>query len=329
MATIVSRRRGAAIYYYYHTAQRVKISPSDQCGKARGSGPSKDDRGQNSQKNIKKVRSLKMHAVGGLSWAQHKDLLGISLDCFRKAKDPKLLLWERVWSVWGLPAKVVITYNPVLERKQRRTLAKIVRGLRARLKEAYTKHREDSPEKLGEALKTASSRSRHARYLNWSVKDGRLHIRTSAAFTFQVKQCGRRLLFSTDTRKTADQIISYNKDKSAVEEGFKHLKSPDLIRFQPIRAWTDTKIRIYALICILTLLVLRIMEMKAGSSGLSTKALCTELADIREVILVYSPRHAQRKITFLSTIQQQLFQTFGMDAFAKMTGSGIGLLSQH
>ena len=107
------------------------------------------------------------------------------------------------------------------------------------------------------------------------------------------------------------------------------MKSPDLIRFQPLRAWTDTKIRIYALICILTLLVLRIMEMKARSSGLSTKALCTELADIREVILVYSPRNAQRKITSLSTIQQQLFQAFDLDALVKTAGSGVGLLPQH
>lgn len=41
MATIVPRRRGTEIYYYYHAAQRVKISPSDQGGKGRGSGPSK------------------------------------------------------------------------------------------------------------------------------------------------------------------------------------------------------------------------------------------------------------------------------------------------
>jgi len=290
------------------------------------------DRGQNSKANIKKVRGLQIHAVGGLSWNHHKDLLNVPLDCFRNANDPRLILWEQNRIIWELPVKVVITYNPALERKQRRTIARLLRILRARLKETHAKHCKDSPEDLVEALEKVSSRSRCGRYVNWWVdkKKGRLHIRPSADLNFQVKQCGRRLLFSTDTCKTADQIIGlYNKDKSQVEQGFRHLKSPDLIRFQPLRAWTDSKIRIYALICVLALLVLRVMEMKAASLGLSTDALRTELADIREVIMVYSSRNAQRKITALSTIQQRLFQIFDLDSFAKMTGSGVGLLPLH
>ncbi|MEM3486238.1 MAG: IS1634 family transposase [Candidatus Methanomethyliaceae archaeon] len=291
------------------------------------------DRGQNSKTNIQKVRSLKVHAVGGLSWKQHKDLLDIPLECFRNANDPNLILWEQERIVWELPVKVVITFNPALERKHRRTLARLLRILRARLKETYAKHRQDPPEVLAEALEKVSSRSRACRYVRWWVdrKKDRLHIRPSADLEFQVKQCGKRLLFSTDTQKTGNQIIRlYNKDKAQLEQGFHHLKSPDLIRFQPLRVWTDTKIRIYALICVLALLVLRIMEMKAMPVGLSTEAMFTELADIREVIMVYSPHQAQRKVTALSSIQQKLFHIFGLDAFAKTaTGSGLGLLPLH
>ena len=35
-------------------------------------------------------------------------------------------------------------------------------------------------------------------------------------------------------------------------------RSLDLVRFQPMRHYTDTKIRLYALVCVLGLLVLKL-----------------------------------------------------------------------
>ncbi len=50
------------------------------------------------------------------------------------------------------------------------------------------------------------------------------------------RQLGRRLLFTTRTDLTARQVIRfYNHDKAALEENFKEIKSPDLVRLSPLR----------------------------------------------------------------------------------------------
>ncbi len=297
------------------------------------------DRGQNSKDHLHKVRGCGMHTVGGLSWAHHKDLLQVPLADFRQTEDDRLIAWEGLRDLWGLPVKVVITYNAVLAKKQRLALAKILRTLRANFREVRGKHRRATLPKQRQVLEKVSCGSRAGRYVAWSMdQDGRLHLAPSPAFALRVKQCGRRLLFSTDTGLHADEVIHrYNRDKAAVEEGIEDLKSPDLIRIQPLRAWTDTKIRVYALICVLALLVLRLMAMKASPLGLSEKAMCRErrregeeeLEDIREVIIVYSLRQAQRTITTLSTTQNELFRLFDLEAFTEEAGPELGMILLH
>ena len=71
-----------------------------------------------------------------------------------------------------------------------------------------------------------------------------------------------------------------------MEEDFRAIKAPDLVRFSPIRHFTDTKIRLYALVCVLALLVLKVMAIKAQDLGLSLEAMAQELAGIEEVLLV-------------------------------------------
>ncbi len=62
---------------------------------------------------------------------------------------------------------------------------------------------------------------------------------------------GKRVRFSTDQSLTVEAILSaYNRDKVQVEDNFRFLKAPDLVRIQPLRHWTDSKIRVYALVCV-------------------------------------------------------------------------------
>ncbi len=83
-----------------------------------------------------------------------------------------------------------------------------------------------------------------------------------------------------------------------------------------MRHYTDTKIRLHALVCVLGLLVLKLMEIRARTLGLSLDALLTELQDIQEMILVHTPQRAQRTLSQLSTIQRQLVDLFGLRRFS-------------
>ena len=120
----------------------------------------------------------------------------------------------------------------------------------------------------------------------------------------------------TRTALTAQQVIRfYNHDKAAIEENFREIKSPDLVRFSPLRHFTDTKIRLYAMVCVLALLVLKVMMLKIQDVGLSVDAMVQELADIQEVILVYSPTKAVHTLTERATVQQRLLDIFNLQRY--------------
>ena len=92
---------------------------------------------------------------------------------------------------------------------------------------------------------------------------------------------GRRLLFTTHTDlETVEILRLYNHDKARVEDDFKQLKSPDLVRFAPIRHFTDSKICLYALVCVLALLVLKIMMLRTQDLHLSMDRRVSELGAV-------------------------------------------------
>jgi transposase len=122
-------------------------------------------------------------------------------------------------------------------------------------------------------------------------------------------------------------LDAYNHDKPHVEEDFRTLKASDLIRIQPIRHWTDSKIRVYALICVLALLVLKLLERTARDAGLtmSPAVLKTELEDIQQIYLEMSATTIQRVLTTRSTIQQQLFTVFDLNRYAPQSSAAVPL----
>ena len=118
-------------------------------------------------------------------------------------------------------------------------------------------------------------------------------------------------------------LSAYNHDKVQVEEDFRTLKAADFIRIQPLRHWTDSKIRVYALVCVLALLVLKLMMRTLAEHqwGLSAAVLKQELTDIQEIYLQMTPTTLHRLLTTRSTIQQQLYDLFHLDQYAPNNGA--------
>ncbi|MFZ0059921.1 MAG: hypothetical protein WAL35_07755 [Acidimicrobiales bacterium] len=89
--------------------------------------------------------------------------------------------------------------------------------------------------------------------------------------------------------------------------------------------WTDQKIAVHLVSCVLALNVLRLMacEARRAGLGLSPGQLMRELGRIEETVLVYPssgrrPR-AKRMLTEMSDLQEQLlalFALFGLEAYA-------------
>lgn len=83
--------------------------------------------------------------------------------------------------------------------------------------------------------------------------------------------------------------MCYHTDERQVEHGFRPPNDPDEIVCLPMYCWTDNKNSgVYALICVLALLVPQLMNYRARQVGLSMSNAVprAELSDIHGVILI-------------------------------------------
>lgn len=130
------------------------------------------------------------------------------------------------------------------------------------------------------------------------------------------KYFGKNLLFCANLKAESGWIIEQYRAEDRVEDDFKLLKDPELIRWRPSRHWTDTKIRAFGFCCIMALVLIRVMERKAAKAGMrmSPSVLKDELADLEEITMVYDIHSADIQITARSSIQQRLWDLFDLSA---------------
>jgi transposase len=129
------------------------------------------------------------------------------------------------------------------------------------------------------------------------------------------ERLGRTVLVSDHTQWSARQIVEAYRSLSVVEDTFKNMKNTDYLRWQPAHHWTNQKLRVHALYCVLALLVASLARKVAFETGinLSLHAFLKELSAIREVAVIYPPgtlAHPKDHITLsrMSPRQKKLAQ---------------------
>jgi transposase len=133
---------------------------------------------------------------------------------------------------------------------------------------------------------------------------------------------GKRVLFTDrDDWSIADVVGAY-RSQSDVESSFRQMKDPHVVGVSPMFHWTDQKIRVQLLCCVLALAVAHLMRREAKRNGLdmSVRALLDELARIQETVLLYASTggrpKAQRMLTEMNTTQKHLFDIFSLRTLA-------------
>ncbi len=135
---------------------------------------------------------------------------------------------------------------------------------------------------------------------------------------------GKRVLFTDKGKDVAPMavIVADYRSQSEVEADFRQMKDPKVVSFSPMFHWTDHKIRVHVLYCVLALMVARLMVREADQAGMHTsvRELLEALAGIQETVLLYQgergrPR-ARRMLTEVDPTQQRLYDLFGLDAYA-------------
>ena len=100
-----------------------------------------------------------------------------------------------------------------------------------------------------------------------------------------------------------------------VEEAFKHMNHVEFLRWQLAYHWTDQKLKVHGLYCVLALLLATLARKIAlqAAIDLSLPALLEELCAIREVAVIYPPgtlAHPKDHVTLsrMSPTQRKLAQ---------------------
>ena len=69
---------------------------------------------------------------------------------------------------------------------------------------------------------------------------------------------GKNVIVTDNHDWTTEEIVQASIDRYVVESQFRDTKSADHIRVQPLRHWTDSKIRCHLLTCVMSLVALNL-----------------------------------------------------------------------
>jgi transposase len=153
--------------------------------------------------------------------------------------------------------------------------------------------------------------------ISYSEKNGipqlEYSIDQNALEQLHQNELGRTLIISTRENWTAEEIISAYRGQSEIENAFKEMKNTDILHWQPAFHWTDQKIKVHGLYCVIALLLATLAHKTVVEKGIdiSLPRLFHELGKIREVATIFKFDDKSKKknsvnITKLSPMQKKI-----------------------
>jgi len=270
------------------------------------------DKGNNSKDNFEKlINQIKW--IGSLKVSDYPDLNQVELsDYTGKYKEYKYITSKK--NVMGVDMKLVLTYNNKLYRKQENSLNASLEKLKNKITTKWSEYKR-VPKQVPKGVKNILDESHYSKFIKLRCKNGKpVFSDETEAINKKKRKFGKTLLFASNDTESTYNIINLYHSKDKVEDGIKLLKDPHLISWQPMRHWTDTKIRAFTFCSVIALMIIRIMEYKATINNIkmSPQILKQELKDLKEAILIYDENTVQKKITHCSTVQKQLWKIFNL-----------------
>jgi len=300
------------------------------------------DKGNNSKKNLTAVDKGPFHFVGSLVPTQHPELLDIDRKQMRRLDKTQL---PAVWSyrthkkVFGVKRTVLVTFNRRLFKAQHKTLRREVEKRQRKLHTLQHALERHVGQPLGGRRPTlAGTRNRVRAILTGrhmkdlftaTVEPGAAQLLT-LHWSFQQDAwdrlertlLGKTVLFTDRDEWTDEQIVRAYRSQSHVEATFRQMKDPHVLTFRPIHHWTDQKLRVHALYCVLALMVLNLLRRKLAQVGItiSTARMIERLAEIHEVAVFFpsgseAKPHARTVLSDLDAEQLALVEALDLARF--------------
>jgi len=289
------------------------------------------DKGCNSPDNIKDIDGSDLFFVGTLSPYHHPDLCRVPEEAFQEIKvtdeedELPLFAYRTSLEVYGKERAVVVTYNPRTYRKKihwlSRTILKTKRKLQELRRDLKTADGRTTLQSVEKKVAEILAESHIAPVFDVQVarENGcfRMSIRTESSTIRDYRdRFGKNIIFTDRVDWATEEIVRAYRDRFKVEQAFRWTKDPMLVRWQPMYHWTDSKIRVHGLVCVMALLYLSLLGRRLHRAGLSL-SLDHAVEALRDIRLAYCyyPRSAQpvRKTCRRSSAEQELLTALNID----------------
>ncbi len=278
------------------------------------------DKGNVSAKNQRRIEEDDdLQYVTSVPPTQFADLLAVPLEQMQEvdaAGHPELTGY-RTWScerkVWSKRLQMVMSYSPQLARGQLRGVlqhrdkaVKRLRDLQDRLarRTASSKGRKPTLQSVNKQVDDILSAQHMRRLVGLKVyvEEGdlvRLSYTLDEDYLEHLQQhlFGRRIWLTTRLDWSPAHVVEVAHKQASAEACFRQMNDPDNCAFQPVRHWTDQKIRVHGLYCTIGLLLLQILRMLARRAGdtRATDKLLEDLDEVQECLVVPTLRSADER----------------------------------
>ena len=297
------------------------------------------DKGMNSEGNYAYIdEHRQLHFITTYSTYFAQELAGTPLGSFEPIdiaknrllvdagkSEQRLLAFRTRGEYWGRERAVVVTYNPATARKQAHALKSKLEEMRAELLRMRAKVREGAPhwrdpEKIRERYLRFCEHLRLAAglfTLEFTGKGGNLRMSFRAdPYAIKKKQgaFGKNIIFTDNTDWSTAEIVEASLDRWRVEDRFRQSKDDQLVGVQPLRHWTDSKIRCHLFTCVAAMTYLRMIELKLAASGVRRTAadVMDDMRHLHSVLLLSGDQRRPRRCLETPTkTQAEVLKTFG------------------
>jgi transposase len=305
------------------------------------------DRGNNSKSNVEKLieeTPCKFHFIGGLRQSQSNKLLIEAENSYSPLSDESLrntTAYRTKKEEFGLQVTVVISHNPELYKKQMRGILQNISKCKSELDILINKLDDRITGKITggrkytiESLTKKTNDILHAEYMK-EIFD--INIFTTSASHLKLEYCvnedkfenirsvyvGKTVLFTDRHDWSNEEIISAYRSQYHVEECFKQLKNTKYLSFRPIRHFTDGKIIVHGLYCVIALMLCSLLNLELEKLGIkkSINKMIYELGKTKQIVTIYKNKNKNRlsyKLSFttFNEISKTLMENYDIEQYS-------------
>ncbi len=297
------------------------------------------DKGMNSEDNYAWLdEHSQIHFVTTYSTYFAEELSATPLDRFEPVDTAKnrrlieegrfedrILAYRTKGEYWGKERAAVVIYNPATARKQNymldgklETVRRELLGMRVKVREKARQWRNPDAVmkrylRLCERLHVPSDL--YTLELHQSENGLSMGFRKDA-YRVERKRAlsGKSIIITDNTDWTTSEIVEAYFDRWQVESGFRLSKDDDLVGVQPVRHWTDSKIRCHLFTCVVAMTYLRRMEIKLDAAGVHRTAedVMNDMNHFHSIlILTAGSRKPDRRLETPAKTQARVLSAFG------------------